>query len=172
MRDADNIRAEVFQLVALACVSFAAEYRGECKRALGGTHAMDEWRCTFTRTDGRPEEFEYFTGLGLRALPPWKFGASGYDGGPAPRRGSLSHEKWQAAAKPIPPHVADILHSLILDSSAASQSFESWCSEYGYDTDSRKAFATYEACQRNADKLARLFDRATLEALSETLQDY
>lgn len=69
-------------------------------------------------------------------------------------------------------HVADVLHSLILDSSANEMSFDDWCLEYGYSSDSIKARDTYDACQRNTDKLCRIFPRKTLEALRETLQDY
>ena len=44
---------------------------------------------------------------------------------------------------------ADVLHCLLSDVNSVEESrdFEDWCAEFGYDTDSRKAFATYEACQ-------------------------
>ncbi len=47
----------------------------------------------------------------------------------------------------------DLISCLVLDSRGVGQSFESWCSDYGYDTDSRKAFSIYEDCQENATKL-------------------
>ena len=38
------------------------------------------------------------------------------------------------------------------------ESFENFCSEYGYDEDSRKAENTWKACKRSAEKLARIYD--------------
>lgn len=144
---AETIRAEVFQILALAQVTYSAEYRGLSK-PFDGKNEMDAWRCTFTRAGRAPQEFEFYTGKGLRAEPN------------------------QTQRKPAAPHPADVLHSIIMDSSASAQSFESWCDEYGYDSDSRKALSTYEACQRNADRLAKVLDTATRRTLSTTLQDY
>lgn len=39
---------------------------------------------------------------------------------------------------------------------ACSQGFEDWAVEFGYDTDSRKAEATYFACQNNGTIAARI----------------
>jgi hypothetical protein len=46
------------------------------------------------------------------------------------------------------PTAADALDCLKMDASSAGGSFEDWASDYGYDADSRKALATFEACQR------------------------
>lgn len=54
------------------------------------------------------------------------------------------------------PSAADVLYCLISDVGAGDYTFEQWCCEYGYDTDSRKAFATYEACRSMAPKLQKL----------------
>jgi hypothetical protein len=63
----------------------------------------------------------------------------------------------QGSAHTEPPTAAEVLNCLALDASgyANAQSFEDWCVEYGYDTDSRKAERTYKAVERQADKLAR-----------------
>lgn len=52
------------------------------------------------------------------------------------------------SGKPIPgPSLVEVVSSLLLDASAIDHAkFESWAHEYGYDTDSRKAEATYRAC--------------------------
>lgn len=154
----DAICTQVTEILAHAGVTYAAEYRGEKRNALGGNTPMDQWTCVFTRIEGRAQivEFDYFTGLGHRK---------------APAGVTRAFDKVRLA-KPRAPHPAGVLHSLILDSSAADQSFESWCGDFGYDTDSRKAFATYEACQQNADKLRGFFTRETLESLTSALQDY
>lgn len=167
----DQIRAQVSRILVNCEVTYGAIYKGEATR---DGWKCDAWSVRFTLRDGRAahEEFDYFTGLGHRKAPEWKFGVSGYDGGPAPRPGTLLHETWQKQAKPQEPHPADVLYSLILDASAVGQSFASWCADFGYDPDSRKAEATYRACQENADKLTRVFDSVALAALREAVQDY
>lgn len=60
-----------------------------------------------------------------------------------------------SAGKPKKPNYDDVVYSLITDASGVEQSFDEWCSEYGYDSDSRKAFALYEGCQENAKKLRK-----------------
>jgi hypothetical protein len=53
------------------------------------------------------------------------------------------------------PCAADVLDCLALDAAGVGdgQSFEDWCSEYGYDTDSRKAEKTYTVCKKQAEEL-------------------
>ncbi len=175
----NNTYAEVMAILGHAGVNYNVAYKGEKTEASGRGHVVDEWSSTFTVANGRTarppearEEFDYFTGLGCRKVPTWKYGVQGYDNGPPPWPGTLLHEQWMKQAKPQTPHAADVLCSLILDSSAVGQSFESWCDDFGFDTDSRKAFNTYAACQQNADKLARIFNAAQMEALRNALQDY
>lgn len=64
-----EIKDQVSALLAGAKISFTAVYRGEKENALDGTHAMDEWACTFITADRNTQHFEFFTGLGLRAKP-------------------------------------------------------------------------------------------------------
>lgn len=45
----------------------------------------------------------------------------------------------------VPPSAMDILYCVRLDN-PRDESFENWCMEYGYDTDSRKAEKMYRAC--------------------------
>lgn len=42
---------------------------------------------------------------------------------------------------------ADVISSLCSDARAGEQTFEEFCSEFGYDTDSRKARNTWKACK-------------------------
>lgn len=131
----------------------------------------DAWLCEFARLRNvapatQRESFEYFTGTGhrkqVKRMP-----------APAYRKGTAAYEEWaRDAFRAVAPPAASVLYSLILDSSAVGQSFESWCADYGYNSDSRKAEATYRACQENADKLARVFSRADIATLEEMLRDY
>jgi len=46
-------------------------------------------------------------------------------------------------------------------------SFENFCSEYGYDTDSRSAYKTYKAVLREWKNLEKLFTLEQIEMLQE-----
>jgi hypothetical protein len=45
--------------------------------------------------------------------------------------------------------------------------FEDFCSEYGYEQDSRKAFSTFKRASRFSDQIKAFFTEDELEALSE-----
>ncbi len=128
---------------------------------------MDEWLCVLTYA-GRPmepEEFAYFTGLGHRSEP------APHAGAPYTPR-TLAWEAWQRTRKPVRPTAADVLHALVGDAEASSMTFDEWCDAFGYDNDSRKAFAVYEACQDTAEDLYRVADCGVVNALREALADY
>lgn len=76
--------------------------------------------------------------------------------------------------KPIDsPLLRDIVHSLLLDSDAIDYaSFEDWASSFGYDSDSRAAEATYNACVATGLKMRLMFGDQTLVSLRELFQDY
>lgn len=50
------------------------------------------------------------------------------------------------------PKLQDVLDSLLSDSGTPDFSFEEWCAEYGYDTDSRRAEKTYKACLKQTER--------------------
>lgn len=72
-----------------------------------------------------------------------------------------------------PPSIADVLASLSLDASVLDEGgFENWAASLGYDTDSRKAEATYRACLEIALKLRGALGEDGLKALRDAAQDY
>lgn len=121
---------------------------------------VDQWRVTISSRAGS-HSFDYFTGLGLRT-----------------RTYSGSGRKWDATRKkhyndrPNAPKVADVLHSLIMDASAADCNFDDWCSDYGYSSDSIKALNVYKSCLETAHALRKHFSPDTLRKVRELLQDY
>jgi hypothetical protein len=181
----EAIRQNVFQILALAGVAFSVRYVGETKRPQfdeqgkpGKAWECDQWEVCFSlaMADGKSRnpppaatmQTAYHTGLGLRQLPkgkrPW-----GLDNTQNPRELA----RWKREnAKPVPPHAADVLHSLLLDSSALDQSFADWCSDYGYSADSLRALDTYRACCDIGQQIRRMFTHAQREALQTALQDY
>lgn len=76
----------------------------------------------------------------------------------------------KSSGRPKPPTLDDVLSSLLLDSTAAQDSFEEWCDNFGYDTDSRSALDTYLQCQESYHKLRKA--KINIEQESERLQDY
>jgi hypothetical protein len=56
------------------------------------------------------------------------------------------------------PNAGDVLASLIMDAAGFTNArdFEDWASEYGYDTDSRKALASWEQIDALSDGLRDL----------------
>lgn len=53
------------------------------------------------------------------------------------------------------PTAEDVLECLLSDRYAMQESFEDWCANYGFDTDSRKAERTYKTCVTQSHKLNR-----------------
>jgi len=124
----------------------------------------DAWRVTFRRSN---KEFttDYFTGIGHRSKPTPHHGAS-YT------VNTLAWHSWQATRKPVKPHVAGVLQSLILDASALDENFGDWCANFDYSEDSIKALGTYTACCDNGRKLRATLGRDLVEQLAKLLEDY
>lgn len=129
-----NIDEAVITILQSARVDYRARLVGATKR--------DNWECDAWRVAFGREEFDYFTGVGLRK-----------------------------GAKPITPTAASVLYSLVSDSSAADESFADWCDEYGYSSDSIKTFDTYRACCENTKRLRKVFTHAQLAELGDVLRD-
>ena len=66
------------------------------------------------------------------------------------------------------PEIAGVLSCLALDGSGVvnGETFEDWAAEYGYDTDSRKAEATYKTIKAQAKELCALLGTDAFEALA------
>ena len=155
MSNTKNIQDAVETLCESAGVRVLFSLVGETAR---DKWVCDEWRVVMEKRKpnyhgkaDHVERFEYFTGTGHRK----------------PNKNS-----WDRTPVPVAPHMAGVLHSLILESSACEESFNEWCDNYGCDTDSRKALETYLACQANAAKLQKIFTRAQIEELREILSEY
>lgn len=153
-------------------------------RCVGETIRDNNWRCDAWRVSfavgessdgyklpgftGKTARFEtdYFTGLGHRKQikpmprPPY-------------RKNTLAYASWEKDAfRPVQPCAANVLYSLIQDSSAIDTSFEYWCSDYGYDSDSISAFNTYQTCCKIAKEMRQVFNHVQIETLRGMLEDY
>lgn len=70
----------------------------------------------------------------------------------------------------VPPSTMDILYCVYLDN-PRDESFENWCAEYGYDTDSRKAEKIYRACIEQIMMFRRNYHGVNLDEY-EPLQNF
>lgn len=69
------------------------------------------------------------------------------------------------------PELLTVLDCLITDAFAGAETFEDFCSEFGYDTDSRRAERTWKACQETALNLSRLFPEFSRNELQEIVHN-
>lgn len=70
-----------------------------------------------------------------------------------------SFKFWASLMKPELRSRYDALNALycfISDAVSGLDSFEDFCSNFGYDTDSRAAYKTWQACQRSTEKALRV----------------
>lgn len=63
------------------------------------------------------------------------------------------------------------LYCFLSDSISGKESFEDFCSEFGYDEDSRSAERTHRACEKSCDKAERLFSDL-YELINEIQETY
>ena len=63
-----------------------------------------------------------------------------------------------------------VLYCFISDAVAAKESFEDFCNEMGYDTDSRKAEKIYKECEKSLVKLQKIYSGDVYD-LVNTLND-
>jgi len=75
--------------------------------------------------------------------------------GSGARPRTLTVDFFTGSAIECEPTAADVIACLVSDACAGRQSFEDFCADFGYDTDSRKAEATWKGCKSMSHKLAR-----------------
>lgn len=90
------------------------------------------------------------------------------------RRGRRSFSIYfsQGSAHTGEPDLQDVFHAVLLDADSADNDFESWADNFGFDPDSRRAYAAWKACKRTAAKLDRLFSGSELEDLRQLFEGY
>lgn len=99
----------------------------------------------------------------------------GYAGRPTTSSGTGFRSVIGLDKKPVRllPELADVLYSLSMDASALTAGgFEEWCSDFGYETDSRAAKETYDACVEVGSKLLSAIGHTGMTELAEACQDY
>ena len=126
------------------------------------------WRFTLQR-NGHKMSGEYSQGIGhleWRTTAP-KYGRySVLDSGAI--RGAISTGK-NKRCQVVKPKTADLLYCLLTDVNAGEESFPDFCSDFGYDEDSRKALGIWEACRKTKSEFP--YSAEEIGELWEYLQD-
>ncbi|WVS24601.1 hypothetical protein PSPHG_CDS_0120 [Pseudomonas phage Psxphi15] len=156
-------------------ITFAAVLTGSGKR---DDWECDSWSVKFTRAakivdggkriDAKECVTEFHTGLGHRQSKhpmPADIARLG--------KNIIARVEWERAClKPVTPQAASVLYSILSEAQGAEQNFLDWCGDFGYDTDSMKAHATYTACCEILQKVRAFFTNEERAAMQELLQDY
>lgn len=131
-------------------IVFNIEYIGleKSKWDKENTPLVDHWKIT-----GRNEfKIDFYTGIGHRLC---------FWGGRSANA---------VTALLVAPSAMDILYCIRCDD-PHNEYFEDWCDNYGYDPDSRKAFAIYETCVRQTTMFKRNFPNVNLDEYAP-LEDF
>jgi len=143
-------------------------------------HTMDEWSCTLSR-DKQSMTIPFKQGLAHRKTTSRSIiKAFGYGHGLTSKQVKqyeresykMKPEKWIAMSEPVAPELDNVLDCLRSDSECweNSRNFEDFCSELGYDTDSRKAESIYKACGEIAKELKFLLGSDNYKKLLEEVE--
>ena len=121
------------------------------------------------------QDFEYSCGIGHR-IELDRFKREAFqklmNRNPAKNKANLLMyiDELKKVSKPKPLNIDDVLYSLVLDSQFSNETFDDFCDNLGYNSDSMKANGIYRACQKNSKKV-RTFIK-DLEQAGELFQDY
>lgn len=147
MTDFNAIKTSVDDKLNALGIKYRAEFAGRTER---DSWKCFHWRITFARAGkGAAYSADYYMGLAHVTAPKHSY----------------------VDPKPIAPHAADVLHSLVLDAGANELSFADWADNYGYSDDSLKALRVYQDCCAISKELARLFSRSELSELADIVAE-
>lgn len=88
---------------------------------------------------------------------------------------SITFEFWCSIASPEFETEYDVLnafYTFVSDATISDDSFEWFCSNYGYDTDSRSAEKIYKACKKSLLKLRKIYDGDVYDLANELGEKY
>lgn len=126
----------------------------------------DNWMVTITYK-GESYSTKYITGSGFRK--PIHGVKSEYRGYYKASTGDLKQFKEACDAgwlKATLPALDDVMYALLVDASCVEGTFEDYCSEFGIDSDSRKALATYLECQTARTAMIKMLGPVLFTELS------
>lgn len=157
---------ETIEKIDTAALPMKIEYVGKTVKQENREKPWEcfEWRVTFSNKNGH-WTLPYYCGMAHVIYPAGKKN-------PYPRS-VTGWAQWESIyAKPKKPSNDDVLHSLILDASAADYNLQDWCAEFGYSDDSISALNTYRQCLEIATNLRKYLGADVVRKLAIQLQDH
>lgn len=92
---------------------------------------------------------------------------------PPYKKGTVAYAQWEAnSTRPKKPKTSDVMYSILSDIQAADSSFNNWCTEFGYDNDSMRAFKIYQTCCEYAVQVRKCFTPEQIRDMQKALEDY
>lgn len=88
---------------------------------------------------------------------------------------SITFEFWASISNPELSTEYDVLnafHCFVSDAIAGQETFENFCSEFGYDADSRQAEKIHRKCKKQFSKLEKIYDGDIYDLLNELSEKY
>ncbi len=82
----------------------------------------------------------------------------------------ITFEFWASVAHPVLNREYDVLNAFycfVSDAVSGSESFEEFCSNFGYDSDSRTAEKIYRKCKKQLEKLNKIYDGDIYDLVNE-----
>lgn len=136
-----DINEQVKDILARAGITFQVKHLGlDTPKHMNGGHPMFRW-CAAFMGGGRVKTVSYWTGTGLRDME---------------------------TKSPIWPTEADIVECVLREyEMARDNSFEDWCYELGWSSDSIKASKMYQKSLENGEELREVLGLPAWEELSE-----
>jgi hypothetical protein len=150
------MKSELSEAVEKLGITLTAKHIGTVFAEKKG-FSYDEWRVTLSH-QGKTLENSYMTGLGHRK----ESISNPYKG----QKCSLEFLAKHNATVTVIPSIADVLFGLLMEAVSSTESFEDFCGNFGYDTDSRKALETYLTCQETHSKLIKFLGHETFNDLA------
>lgn len=86
-----------------------------------------------------------------------------------------SFEYWESISKCVIDDEESLIQAFdcfVRDALAGQETFEEFCSEYGYDLDSRKAYKTYKTCKKMYDAFERVVNDDIYNILNDLQDNY
>ncbi len=145
----------------------------------------DKWRVTFKKAGKYSKEFEFNTGSGNRYTKKSSLSISksylekvkeitGLNSALIADSKTTKADRSGAYqdSYAITPTQASVLYCLLADAECGSLSFDDFCDNYGYDSDSMSDFKIYQACMQTTKDINNLFTMTERQQLQDLLQDY
>lgn len=171
---ADDKRAAIDALLSKNGVTMTAAFVPQSlSRNSGEKDRTINWRVNFVKS-GSTFWLDYQQGIGH--VPGYKRPRTTgdvLDFGQPWETGKYQASKYSGPHSKLPsPSAADILHCIVMDGDVLEYDFEEWASNYGYDSDSRKAESTYNECRKQSREARRVLGLTLIEEAAALLQDY